>query len=157
MTLERNEAKFSVMADTRTELEPKKFDVTAFQYYSCISRRWIGNTSIQTLKIIKHEIFSGDPHTVLKRACYRGCVELLRFLIEKHGYDPVSGEIDTLHQACNCGYLDIVRYLIEDCKCDPMCRNNEGFTPLHEAVSNGQLHIVQYLVEYCRCHVIDDG
>ena len=37
--------------------------------------------------------------------------------------------------------IDIVGYLIEECKCDPMCRESNGITPLHEVCAGGNIKI----------------
>ena len=47
--------------------------------------------------------------------------------------------------------LNVIRYLIEECKCDPMCRANNGWIPLHLACSGSNVNAVKYLTTQCRC------
>ena len=57
-----------------------------------------------------------------------------------------------LHSVCrNSGNLDVMCYLIEECNCDPMCRRNDGWTPLHSACARGNVNVVKYLITQCRC------
>ena len=60
--------------------------------------------------------------------------------------------VTPLHSVChNSGNLDVICYLIEECKCDPMCRRNDGWTPLHFACAGGNVNVVKYLITQCRC------
>ena len=45
----------------------------------------------------------------------------------------------------------MVRYLIGECRCDPMCKNNGGNTPLHVACRKRHIEMVWYLIGVCRC------
>ena len=53
--------------------------------------------------------------------------------------------------ACGGGHLNVVQYPITECKCDPMCKRNDGSTPLDSACYNGHLDVVRYLITECKC------
>ena len=48
-------------------------------------------------------------------------------------------------------HIDVVMYLITECGCDPMCKDNDGWTCLHYAGKCGSLDIMKYLITECKC------
>ena len=110
-------------------------------------------------KLVEHYHFdpmvrSNDGRVPLHNACFSGCLEVVQYLIVKCKCDSMCEDDNgwkPLHSACVQGdynkkgilcfewdgvsyiscNLDIISYLIEECKCDPMCRDNDGITPLH--------------------------
>ena len=94
-----------------------------------------------------------DKNTPLHCAAYGGALNVVQYLINERGCDPMcrgSYSSTPLHAACK-GGLDVVKYLIEDVKVDPSCRDEMDKTPLHVAALCGQLPIVKLLVEDYLC------
>ena len=103
------------------------------------------------MKMIEPDIF---------KACKRGKLESVKWLIEKKKVDPNIRIIEKtysspfmfkgdspIHVASSFGHLPIVQYLIEQQKVDVNIRGGyEGRTPLHYACLNGHLNVVEYLI-----------
>ena len=45
----------------------------------------------------------------------------------------------------------LFEYLITQHKCDSMCKDTDGSTPLHDACWNGHLDVAQYLITQHKC------
>ena len=95
-----------------------------------------------------------NTHTLLHIAALGGRLDILQYLINERGCDPMCrdqfGSIP-LHCACDGGSLDVVRYLIEDVMVDPSCQDDNDTTPLHAAAFFGHLSVVKALVEDYLC------
>ena len=80
-------------------------------------------------------------------------VRLTETLIDKYHIEPQKGgyDIHTLHVAVVAKRIDIVKYLITKCHCDPMCKDNIGWTTLHYAGYSGSLDVMKYLITKRNC------
>ena len=140
---------------------------------------WEGNL-YEVRRLIESE--GVDPHgrdwwgrTALEISCAHYHLNLVRYLVEEQSCDPNSvnrREHTPLYCACGCGCgwssrgfassrtngsnsrTDVVKYLVETCHCDPMCVDEDGWTPLHWAASEGHWDVVKYLIETCHCDPI---
>ena len=93
---------------------------------------------------------------LLHLAVYNGWLDVMETLIDKYHIEPQKGGYDiyTLHVAVAAKRIDIVKYLITKCRCDPMCKNSIGCTPLHCAAEYGSLNVMKYLITECNCDSI---
>ncbi len=85
--------------------------------------------------------------TPLYLAAGRGQLVMVRYLIEEKKCDPHAGTTKRwttsefnlapgrtlLHTASRKGHLNVVYYLVGNLKFDPLCRDDDGVTPLHLA------------------------
>ena len=96
---------------------------------------------------------SDDRVGLLHLAVYNGWLDIMETLINKYHIEPQKGgyEIYTLHVAVVAKRIDIVKYLITKCRCDPMCKDGNGWTPLHYAAGYGSLDVMKYLITECSC------
>lgn len=87
----------------------------------------------------------------LHYACSGGHCDVVQYLIDKAGCDPLSKSQQgktPLHLTCETGHLNTVRLLMQTYHCEPDCRDQKGQTPLHLA---SRAAIAQYLVENHGC------
>ena len=96
--------------------------------------------------------YYGD--TPLHRACRRGCLDIVRLLIEKYGCDPnvtTKSNQSVLHYACQCGHIDIVKYLINEQHMNPLLRDNtlHQLEPLDYVLNSNQSDTAVYLCQHC--------
>ena len=91
---------------------------------------------------------------LLHLAVFNGWLDVMETLIDKYHIEPQKGGYDTytLHVAVVAKRIDIVKYLIAKCRCDPMCKDWEGRTPLHYAAVDGSLNVMKYLITECNCN-----
>ena len=109
---------------------------------------YLGNTNIPWIGYWYDSRFS-----LLYLAAYNGWLDVMETLIDKYHIEPQKGgyEIYTLHVAVVAKRIDIVKYLITKCRCDPMCKDRSGRTPLHHAARDGSLNLMKYLITECNC------
>ena len=90
---------------------------------------------------------------LLHLAVFNGWLDVMETLIDKYHIEPQKGgyEIYTLHVAVVTKHIDIVKYLITKCRCDPMCKDENGWTPLHHAAQYESLNVMKYLITECNC------
>ena len=90
---------------------------------------------------------------LLHLAIYNGWLDVMEILIDEYHIGPQKGgyEIYTLHVAVVAKRIDIAKYLITKCRCDPMCKDRVGSTPLHYAAQYGSLNVMKYLITECNC------
>ena len=90
---------------------------------------------------------------LLQLAVYNGWLDVMETLIDKYHIEPQKGGYDiyTLHVAVAAKHIDIVKYLITKCRCDPMCEDSIGLTPLHYTAREGSLNVMKYLITECNC------
>ena len=48
--------------------------------------------------------------------------------------------------------IEDIRYLVEKMHCNPMQRNEEGYTLFHAAALIGNLQVLKYLITECNCN-----
>jgi len=90
--------------------------------------------------------------TPLHYAAFHGNMEVVRTLVEEHGYNPQSvdkNRCTPLHCACYGGHQDIMKYLVTTQKCDPHLKDHEGNLPLyfaciHEEVAADSVCLLVY-------------
>jgi len=74
----------------------------------------------------------------LHYACASGQIEIVQYFHNEKfsnlNHTTHSGDT-LLHFACKTNQIEIVQFLLSTGKCDPLCRNNEGLTPLEIATS----------------------
>ena len=94
-----------------------------------------------------------DRVGLLHLAVYNRWLDVMETLINKYHIEPQKGgyHIYTLHVAVVTKRIDIVKYLINKCRCDPMCKDRVGWTPLHYAAEYGSLNVMKYLITECNC------
>ena len=93
--------------------------------------------------------------TLVHIACLEGHEEMMRYLIEDCGIDPMSKDeqgVTPLYLACHNGHTDIAKYLIIEQHCDPHFRLNDERTCLHAASGGGNLDTIKYLITKCNCN-----
>ena len=93
--------------------------------------------------------------TLVHIACLEGHEEMMRYLTEDCGIDPMSKDeqgVTPLHLACLSGHADIAKYLIIEQYCDPHLCLNDGRTCLHAASGGGNLNMIKYLITKCNCN-----
>lgn len=87
-------------------------------------------------------------HTPLMDAAKAGNLEMVKFLIEVMGCDPLT---DTnrllLHVAVEAGHLCVVKYLLEEKNCDKNIVDNNGMEVMHKAAFHGHLLVLKYLID----------
>ena len=90
---------------------------------------------------------------LLHLAVFNGWLDVMETLIDKYHIEPQKGGYDiyTLYVAVVAKHIDIVKYLITKCRCDPMCKDRSGWTPLHFAAEYGSLNVMKYLITECNC------
>ena len=90
---------------------------------------------------------------LLHLAVSNGWLDVMETLIDKYHIEPQKGgyEIYTLHVAVVAKRIDIVKYLITKCRCDPMFKDNIGWTTLHYAGYSGSLDVMKYLITERNC------
>ena len=81
----------------------------------------------------------------LYASAYRGCLEIVKYLVEK-GVNIHSLDGYALKCAARKGYFFIVKYLVEK-GASIYVRDHEGDSPLKNAAECGHLNVVKYLVE----------
>ena len=91
--------------------------------------------------------------SLLHLAVFNGWLDVMETLIDKYNIEPQKGGcgIYTLYVAVVAKRIDIVKYLITKCRCDPMCKNSIGLTPLHYTARYGSLNVMKYLITECNC------
>ena len=113
--------------------------------------------------MIEHGVGSEESgkYTLLHLAAYGGKLDIVEYLIEKVGYDPMIKDKDDktpLHSACaGHGYFEVIRYLVDDCKVDKDHHDNRyKESPLCTAAANGKLTALKYLIEEKGC-IVEHG
>ena len=87
-----------------------------------------------------------------KRGHFEGLLRKARLIINSREVlkEPFQPDLSQpMHYAAALGGLEVVRELVELYRCDPMCRNEHGITPLHCASYCAQLEVVKYLLKFC--------
>ena len=117
----------------------------------------------------EHDIY------ILHIAVLNKHIDVIKYLISECGCDPMCKDNDgwicldyaakcesvgimkyligspCLHIAVLHKHIDVVKYLISEHGCDPMCKDNNGWTCLHYAGECGSLDIMKYLITECKC------
>ena len=97
-----------------------------------------------------HPDFGDTP---LHRACRRGCLNIVKLLIERYGCDPnvtTKSNQSVLHYACLYGNIDIVEYLINEQHMNPLLRDNvDQSEPLDFSLNNDKTDIAVYICQHC--------
>ena len=86
--------------------------------------------------------------TPLHRACEKGRLNVVKYLLEDAKVDSSCRDVDDLtplHIAAPNGELSVVKLLVEDYLCDPGVSDNNGETPTDMAMRKGHTHITSYL------------
>ena len=93
---------------------------------------------------------------LLHLAVWNGWLDVMETLIDKYYIEPQKGGYDiyNLHLAVAGKHFDIVKYLITKFRCDPMCKDSEGWTSLHYAAQFESLNVMKYLITECNCDPI---
>ena len=86
-----------------------------------------------------------DGSTCLHIAVYCKHIDVVKYLIIEYGSSRC------LYIAVKSKHINVVKYLISECGCDPMCKNNDGWTCLHYAGQCGSLDVMKYLITECKC------
>ena len=111
-----------------------------------------------------------EDDTTLIIACRNNLIDIENFLLNYNTEQPNSKTLlvsadyqqmslealedkeSSLHIAIVHRQIDVVKYLISECGCDPMCKDNNGWTCLHYAGACGSLNIMKYLITECKCN-----
>lgn len=91
----------------------------------------------------------GSGSYLLHHAANEGNLDLVKYLIQCHGFIPsLACHDDTtpLHFAALGGQLHIVQYLVEERGARPGSYNKNKDTPLHFAAAQGHVDVVRYLL-----------
>ena len=84
---------------------------------------------------------------LLHLAARNGWVGIIKVLINKHGFDPMSRDTlknVPLHYAAVSRKFEAFKALVTAYHCDPMCKSSLGLTPLFFAVKVGCIKIVKH-------------
>ena len=95
-----------------------------------------------------------DGSTPFHRVCIDGYLEVVKFLIEENGCNPMyyNGKVHTPYaMACACGNLNVVRYLTEERQCDPLRKDTRGFHAVSIAACCRNVNVLKYFVEERGC------
>ena len=92
-----------------------------------------------------------------------GQLEIVKFLVEEKGYDPMynNGKSPTPYcMACtgvavSNGSLDVIKYLTEERQCDPLYRDWDGVTAVR--ISAGNVELLKYFIEERGCDLEASG
>jgi ankyrin repeat protein len=110
-----------------------------------------------TVEVVQHMMEHGvsegtepGPYSLLHLAAYGGKLDIVQYLIENRGHNPMRRDRDkktVLHSACANGQLKVIKYLVDECKVDISNLGNKYHeSPLDMAAKGGQLEIVKYLL-----------
>ena len=93
-----------------------------------------------------------DEYTALHVACYKGHLDVVRYLIEDGLVNAETankkGNTALHHACCESGCVDVVRYLIQHAEANTEATNKNGETPLHFASESDDVKAVRYLIEH---------
>ena len=119
-----------------------------------------------TVEVVQYMMENGvgreesGPYTLLHLAAFGGKLDIVKYLIQKRGFDPVIKDrldMTPLHSACASGQLKVVKFLVNECEADvSSCNNRYKESPLDTAAKYGQFEIVKYLIEDKKC-IIEHG
>ena len=88
--------------------------------------------------------------TSLHSACEYGDPQIVKFLVETIGLDPVcrdSEGFSPVHVACQNGHVEILKYFVHEIQCDIDGLTMAGQSVLHLACKYGHLNVVVYLLD----------
>ena len=90
--------------------------------------------------------------TPLFLACTDNNLDIAQYLVTVCGCNPMDSCDELIHTTCFYNVdLNFIQFLMTEGKCDPMCANDDGNTPLHNACEAGNLDVVKYLITECKC------
>ena len=90
----------------------------------------------------------------LHHAAHLGRLDVVKYLIESHHYDPSyqdENERTPLHLASLEGHLDVVKYLATIHQLDPLVNDVNYNSSLNLATLNGKFEILRYFIEEMKC------
>ena len=89
-----------------------------------------------------------DSNTPLLKACYCGCDEIVRILLDARADQWWRANCNSAMLAASaCGHLSIVEMLLNHDRGHLEIENSDGGTPLHFAISNEHLEIAHFLLD----------
>ena len=101
--------------------------------------------------VCSEEHYKGN---LLHLAAKNGWVDIIKTLIKKHGFDPMSKDtverVPLHYAACYRKFETFIALVTTYC-CDPMCKDAKGATPLCFAVETGCIEIVKHYMTWLRC------
>ena len=126
-------------------------EINSSLYWACFQ----GNKRL-VLKLLNpdsvnyvHPVLGDTP---LHRACKRGCLDIVKLLIEEYGCDPTvrtGSNKNVLHYACGHGHIDVVKYLIDKQHVNPLLRDYAILEPLDYALNNNKPEVAAFICQHC--------
>lgn len=99
--------------------------------------------------------------TAMHVACFKGNMEMIKYLVSSLGKDMVVTAKDKngrapAHLACYRGFSDIVIFFVDVLGVGPLitCGDGSNWTPLHEAAQENKYDIIGYFIDKGGANVI---